>query len=144
MRVIRRALWGYFLDVGRRLLAIFRPSVYHPSDLLSPMGYIFTQVLFQEIITFGAQMDIYRGVPAIYVNNATDDEVAHHVGPTHPAAFKIIKNIDRQVAQIDKTLNRYQQRIYDVYILSDHGMSPAVHVLRHRVRLQGRDDAFDR
>jgi hypothetical protein len=126
LRVIRRALWNYLLDVGRRLLAIFRPSIYRPLDLLSPMAYIFTRVLFQEIITFGVQMDIYRGVPAIFVNNATYDEVAHHVGPTHPAAFKLIKDIDQQVAQIDKMLNRYRRRTYDLYILSDHGMSPSV------------------
>jgi hypothetical protein len=126
LRVIRLAIWNYLLDMGRRLLAIFRPSVYRPLDLLSPMTHIFTRVLFQEIITFGVQMDIYRGAPAIYLNNATYDEAAHHVGPTHPAAFKTIKNIDRQVAQIDKMLKRYRQRTYDLYILSDHGMSPSV------------------
>jgi hypothetical protein len=123
-RVVRLALWNYLLDVGRRVLAIFRPSVYRPFDLLSPMAHIFTQVLFQEIITFGVQMDIYRGAPAIYVNNVTYDEIAHHVGPTHPAAFKTIKNIDRQIGQIVKTLQRYG-RPYDLFILSDHGMSPA-------------------
>jgi hypothetical protein len=126
LRVIRRALWNYLLDVGRRLLALFRPSVYRPFDLLSPMAHIFSQVLFQEIITFGVQMDIYRGAPAIYLNNVTYDEIAHHVGPTHPAAFKTVKNIDRQVAQIDKMLSRYRQRTCDLYILSDHGMSPAL------------------
>jgi len=126
LRIIRLAIWNYFLDIGRRLMAIFRPSVYHPLDLLSPMAHIFTRVLFQEIITFGVQMDIYRGAPAIYLNNVTYDEVAHKVGPTHPTAFKAIKAIDRQVAQIDKMLTRYGQRSYDLYILSDHGMSPSV------------------
>lgn len=126
LRVIRLAIWNYLLDVSRRLLAIFRPSVYHPFDLLSPMTAIFTRVLFQEIITFGVQLDIYRGVPSIYLNNVTYDEVAHGVGPTHPAAFNAVKNIDRQVAQIDKMLRRYGQRSYDLYILSDHGMSPSI------------------
>jgi hypothetical protein len=126
LRIIRLAIWNYFLDTGRRLVAIFRPSVYHPFDLLSPMTHIFTRVLFQEIITFGVQMDIYRGAPAIYLNNATYDEVAHDVGPTHSAAFKAVKAIDRQVAQVDKMLTRYGQRSYDLYILSDHGMSPSV------------------
>jgi hypothetical protein len=126
LRVIRLAIWNYLLDVSRRLLAIFRPSVYHPFDLLSPMTAIFTRVLFQEIITFGVQLDIYRGVPSIYLNNVTYDEVAHGVGPTHPAAFNAVKNTDRQVAQIDKMLRRYGQRIYDLYILSDHGMSPSI------------------
>jgi hypothetical protein len=112
--------------MSRRVIAIFRPSVYRPTDMLSPMAHIFTRVLFQEIITFGVQMDIYRGAPAIYLNNATYDDVAHHVGPTHAAAFKAIKAIDRQVAQIDKMLTRYDRRSYDLYILSDHGMSPSV------------------
>jgi hypothetical protein len=126
LRVIRLAIWNYFLDIGRRLLALFRPSVYRPFDLLSPMAHIFTQVLFQEVITFGVQMDIYRGAPAIYVNNVTYDEVAHQVGPTHPAAFKTIKAIDRQVAQIDRMVRRYGRHSLDLYILSDHGMSPSV------------------
>ena len=125
LRVIRLALWNYVLDVGRRLMAVFRPSVYRPFDLLSPMTRIFTQVLFQEIITFGVQMDIYRGTPSIYVNITTFDEVAHHVGPTHPAAFQALKDIDRQVARIDNMLTRYRRHDYDLYILSDHGMSPS-------------------
>ncbi len=126
LRIIRLAIGNYLIDVGRRLKAIFRPSVYRPFDILSPMAHIFTQVLFQEIITFGVQLDIYRGAPAIYLNNATYDEIAHEVGPTHPAALKALKAIDRQVAQIDKMLRRYGQRSYDLYILSDHGMSPSV------------------
>lgn len=134
LRVIRLAIWNYLLDVGRRLLAIFRPSVYRPFDLLSPMAHIFTRVLFQEIITFGVQMDIYRGARAIYLNNVTYDEVAHKVGPTHPAAYKAIKDIDRQVAQIDKMVTRYGHRKYDLYILSDHGMSPSV-PFKRRYRL---------
>jgi hypothetical protein len=107
-------------------LAIFRPSVYSPFDLISPMAHVFTRVLFQELITFGVQMDIYRGARAIYLNNATYDEVAHEVGPTHPAAFRAVRDIDRQIAQVDKMAGRFGQRQYDLYILSDHGMSPSV------------------
>ncbi len=126
LRVIGRALWNYLLDLWRRLLALFRPSVYRPFDLLSPMTHIFTQVLFQEMITFGVQLDIYRGAPAVYANLTNYDEIAHHVGPSHSAAFKAIKNMDRQIGRIDKTLKRYPGREYDLYILSDHGMSPSV------------------
>jgi hypothetical protein len=134
LRIIRLAIWNYLLDVGHRIVAVFRPSVYRPLDLLSPMTHIFTRVLFQEIITFGVQMDIYRGAPAIYLNNVTYDEAAHDVGPTHPAAFSALKAIDRQVAQIDKMAKRYGQRPYDLYILSDHGMSPSI-PFKHRFDL---------
>ena len=126
LRIIRLAILHYLRDIGLRLLAIFRPSIYSPFDLISPMTHVFTRVLFQELITFGVQMDIYHGARAIYLNNATYDEVAHEVGPTHPAAFKAVRDIDRQVAQIDKMANRYGQRHYDLYLLSDHGMSPSV------------------
>jgi hypothetical protein len=126
LRVMRLAIWNYLLDVGRRMAAIFRPSDYRPLDLISPMTQIIVRVLFQEIITFGVQIDIYRGARAIYLNNVAYDEVAHHLGPTHPAAFRAINAIDRQVAQIDKMVTRYGQRSYDLYILSDHGMSPSV------------------
>jgi hypothetical protein len=126
LRIIRLAILHYLRDIGLRLLAIFRPSVYSPFDLISPMTHVFTRVLFQELITFGVQMDIYHGARAIYLNNATYDEVAHEVGPTHPAAFKAVRDIDRQIAQIDKMASRFGQRKYDLYILSDHGMSPSV------------------
>ncbi len=125
-RVIRLSIWYYLLDLGRRMAAIFRPSEYRPLDLISPMTNILVRVLFQEIITFGVQVDIYRGARAIYLNNVAYDEVAHHYGPTHPAAFRAVKAIDRQVAQIDRMIGRYGQRSYDLYILSDHGMSPSV------------------
>jgi hypothetical protein len=125
-RVVRLSIWYYLLDLGRRMAAIFRPSDYRPLDLISPMTNILVRVLFQEIITFGVQVDIYRGARAIYLNNVAYDEVAHHYGPTHPAAFRAVKAIDRQVAQIDKMISRYGQRSYDLYILSDHGMSPSV------------------
>jgi hypothetical protein len=126
LRIIRLAILHYLRDIGLRILAIFRPSVYSPFDLISPMTHVFTRVLFQELITFGVQMDIYHGARAIYLNNATYDEVAHEVGPTHPAAFRAIRDIDRQVAQIDKMASRFGKRQYDLYILSDHGMSPSV------------------
>jgi hypothetical protein len=125
-RIVRLSIWYYLLDVGRRLAALFRPSDYRPFDLISPLTSILVRVLFQEIVTFGVQMDIYRGARAIYLTNVAYDDVAHHFGPTHAAAFRAIKSIDRQVAQIDKMLNRYGQRPYDLYILSDHGMSPSV------------------
>jgi hypothetical protein len=126
LRIIRLTVWNYLLAVGQRLAAVFRPSDYRPLDLISPMTQILVRVLFQEIITFGVQLDIYWGARAIYLNNVAYDEVAHQFGPTHPAVFRSIKAIDRQVAQIDKMLSRYGQRPYDLFILSDHGMSPSV------------------
>jgi hypothetical protein len=71
-------------------------------------------------------LDIYRCVPAIYANYNSYDEVAHEMGPDDPAAFRVLRAVDKRIHQIDRMRANYRQRDYDLYIMSDHGNTPAV------------------
>jgi hypothetical protein len=83
-------------------------------------------VVFREIETFGVMMDIYRGVPSIWANYFGYDEVAHHVGPLGQEALRALRELDKQVRQIDRIRRQYRRREYDLLVLSDHGQSPSV------------------
>ncbi len=126
LRVSWRIILGYLAGLGRRLVAFVRPSVLNPFDVLSPLVHAASDVLFTEVQTFGVMLDIYRCVPAIYANYTSYDEVAHKLGPDHRAAFRILRDVDKRIHQIDRMRRRYHWREYDLYILSDHGNTPAV------------------
>jgi len=124
-RVIGLSLWEYLRDVwlsAWRLLSERRLRRPRP---LYPLGQVIIKVVFREIQTFACMLDIYRGVPAIYTNYYGYDEIAHHFGPTSHEALRILKGIDAQIRQIDRMRRKCRRRAYDLYILSDHGMTPS-------------------
>ncbi len=125
LRLARLTVRGYLAGLGRRLLALVRPGVLNPFDVLSPLLHAVGDALLTEVQTFGVLLDIYRRVPAIYANYNSYDEVAHKMGPTHRAAFRTLREIDRRIRQIDRMRTRYRGRRYALHILSDHGNSPA-------------------
>ena len=146
LRVLTRATVDYVNRLTRGLLTLLRkvvksleghrPEASPPSDKTSPIGnpldvftplvHAFSDALFSEVQTFGVMLDIYRRVPAIYANYNGYDEAAHELGPEHPAALQVLRSIDRRVRQIDRMRANYRAREYDLYIMSDHGNSPAV------------------
>jgi len=126
LRVLGLTGLGYLTGLGRRLVALVQPSVLNPLDVFSPLLQAAGDVLFTEVQTFGVMLDIYRRVPAIYANYTTYDEVAHKLGPDHPAAFRMLRDVDKRIHQINRMRSRYRQREYDLYVISDHGNSPAV------------------
>jgi len=127
---VLRLLWlmamSYLSGLGRRLIALVRPSVLNPFDILSPLLHAVSDVLFTEVQTFGVMLDIYRCVPSIYANYNSYDEVAHKLGPDHLAAFRVLRGVDKRIHQIDRMRARYHRREYDLYILSDHGNTSSV------------------
>ncbi len=126
LRLLGLMTMNYLAGLGRRLVALVRPSVLNPFDVLSPLLHAVSDVLFTEVQTFGVMLDIYRCAPSIYANYNSYDEVAHKLGPDHPAAFRILRGVDKRIHQIDRMRARYRQREYDLYILSDHGNTPSV------------------
>ena len=126
LRVMGLTAIEYLAGLGRRLVALVRPSVLNPFDVFSPLLHAVGDALFTEVQTFGVLLDIYRRVPAIYANYTSYDEVAHKLGPDHPAAFRVLRGVDKRVRQIDRMRARYRRREYDLYLISDHGNSPAV------------------
>ncbi|MDY7080349.1 MAG: alkaline phosphatase family protein [Chloroflexota bacterium] len=126
---VLRLLWltslSYLAGLGRRLIALVRPSVLNPFDVLSPLVHAASDALFTEAQTFGVMLDIYRCAPAIYANYNSYDEVAHKLGPNHRAAFRALRGVDKRIRQINRMRARYRWQEYDLYVLSDHGNSPA-------------------
>lgn len=134
LRVLGLTTLGYLRALGWRAAALVQRSVVRPYDLFSPLMTAAVNALFTEVQTFGVILDIYRGVPSIYTNYNAYDEVAHLLGPTHPAAFAALRDIDRRIRQIDQMCTRptgsvwpnRRGREYDLYVLSDHGNAPSV------------------
>jgi hypothetical protein len=84
----------------------------------------------------------FRGVPAIYANYIGYDEIAHHLGPRSTAAYRALKALDRQIRDVKKALDTVALRPYDLYIMSDHGMTESLPFItstaRHSARLSRR------
>jgi len=126
LRVILLSVWEYLIDLSKRFASLFVPGYHQPFSVLSPFLQIITNVVFREIQTFACLIDIYRGMPAIYTNYYSYDEVAHHFGVGSTEALKALRGIDNQIKQIDRMRTQYRRRYYDLYILSDHGLSPSI------------------
>ena len=144
------SLWEYLAQMVEGTLARFsrRPRV--SDGILFPFVRIVSNVLFRELQTFAVIIDLYRGVPSIYTTYYGYDEIAHHYGPGSRPAYRALRGIDRQIKQIDH-MRRYlndltrpmlftgpkgsdrrvrsltsPRRRYDLYVLSDHGQTPAI------------------
>lgn len=126
LKVILLSIWDYASQVVRQTISPppFRRRL--TMGGLYPFLRIINNIIFREIQTFGVMIDIYRGIPTIYTNYNGYDEAAHHFGPDAPASFKVVRQIDKHIKQIDRMTRQYQRRQYDLFILSDHGMTPAV------------------
>ncbi|MFL7791388.1 MAG: alkaline phosphatase family protein [Anaerolineae bacterium] len=125
-RVAWLVLTGYLGKLSRRLVALVRPSVENPFDVFSPFLQALSETLFTEVQTFGVMLDIYRCAPAIYANYTIYDDVIHKAGLDHKAAFQTLRAIDKRIRQIDRMRARYRKHQYDLYVISDHGNTPAV------------------
>jgi hypothetical protein len=124
LRVIGLSLWTWLVYVVKRFVAMWVPSKPH-FTFLGPLWEIFNNVIFREVATFSVMLDIYRGMPAIYASYTGYDEIAHHFGADSREAFRALRGLDKQIRQIDRIRQLYMRREYDLYVLSDHGMTPS-------------------
>ncbi len=127
VRVIGLSLWTWLVYVVKRFASWIkvRPRGSH-FTFLGPLLEIFNNVIFREVTTFSVMVDIYRGMPAIYAAYTGYDEIAHHFGADSREAFRALRVLDKQIRQIDRIRQLYMRRGYDLYILSDHGMTASV------------------
>ena len=126
LKVFGLSLWEYITDLVQRTTARFRTLEPHPVARAFPLLRVVSNVVFREIQTFAVMVDIYRGVPSIYTTYYGYDELAHHYGATSKIAFKALHAIDRGLREIDSMRRFGLTRSYDLYILSDHGMTAAI------------------
>lgn len=78
----------------------------------------------RQLFTLLVSADLYRGVPAIYVNFLDYDVFSHAFGPADRLAFRSLRRVDRSIQQLARIIRRLPDLGYDLYILSDHGQAP--------------------
>ncbi len=82
----------------------------------------FTTVITRDVSVQGVMTDICEGRAAIYVDFLGYDEVAHHSGPERVDAIAVLRDLDRQIGRIERTM-RWAPRPYKIVVLSDHGQT---------------------
>ncbi len=87
----------------------------------------------RQLFTLLVSADLYRGVPAIYVNFLDYDIFSHAFGPADRLAFRSLRRVDRSIQQLARIIRRLPDLGYDLYILSDHGQAPT-RPFRHLTR----------
>jgi hypothetical protein len=124
-----RALWltlrEIFTEVEEQGRARLEGRYVAPEGIF-PIVRAFTHVLFRELSTLGIRLDIFRGVPAIYANFIGYDEIAHHLGPNSKYAYKALRALDRQIFDVYRAVQASTLRSYDLFVMSDHGMTPSL------------------
>ena len=124
IRVIVLSLWAWLVYVVKRFVAWIRSGPRKSKfTFWGPLLEISNNIIFREVTTFSVMIDIYRGMPAIYAAYTGYDEIAHHFGADSHEALRALRGIDKQIRQIDRIRQLYTQHQYDLYILSDHGMT---------------------
>jgi hypothetical protein len=114
-----------FIELYEQAVARLKKRYVAPEGIF-PLTRAFTHVLVRELTTLGIRLDIFRGVPAIYANYIGYDEVAHHLGPRSTAAYRALKALDRQIRDVQRAIDTIGLRPYDLYIMSDHGMTESL------------------
>ena len=125
LSTLGRALWELLREWGRTLGRWIRSGFRHRLTLGKPVLQVLTNIVFGEIQTFAVLLDVYRGMPAIYVNYYGYDEIAHQDGPLGGEALRALKRIDRHIRRIDSVRRKYWPDM-DLYVLSDHGMTRTI------------------
>lgn len=124
--IILRALWEYLRHLWRHVRGLLYPSLRRTYAQPSAFLNIANDVVFREIQTFAAMLDVYRGVPSIYTNFNSYDDKAHHFGADSVEAYRALRGIDKQIQRIDRVRRFYTRRQYDLFVLSDHGLTPSI------------------
>jgi hypothetical protein len=125
LRMVLASIWEYLREEKDRLLGQMRGEYTYYWWYL-PFLHIGSNVVLRELQTLATLLDIYTGVPAIYSTYNAYDEFAHHFGPSSRTALKSLRALDRRIGEILRMLGRLPGRPYDLFILSDHGQTPAV------------------
>jgi hypothetical protein len=133
IRMARMVLQGAFewiLEEWERARGELAGRTTH-SEGIFPFIRILSNVVVRELQTMAILLDVYLGVPIIYSTFMQYDELAHHFGPSSKQALVDLRRTDARIAEIWRMAQLAGGRGYDLVILSDHGMTPA---LSYRVR----------
>ena len=126
VKTVWLSIWEYLTDLVQRSMARLRRDIVRPLQRAFPFMRVMANVVLREIETFCVLVDIYRGVPAIYATYYGYDEVAHHYGVVAKPAMRALSAVYTRIRQIERFLRLGLAREYDLYLLSDHGMTASV------------------
>jgi hypothetical protein len=128
IRMVRMALQGVFewlLEEWERARGELAGRATH-SEGIFPFIRILSNVVVRELQTMAILLDVYLGVPVIYSTFMQYDELAHHFGPSSKQALVDLRRTDARISEIWRMAQLAGGRGYDLVILSDHGMTPAL------------------
>ena len=133
IRMVRMVFQGAFewlLEEWERARGELSGRATHAEGIF-PFIRILSNVVVRELQTMAILLDVYLGVPVIYSTFMQYDELAHHFGPSSKQALVDLRRTDARIAEIWRMAQLAGGRGYDLVILSDHGMTPA---LSYRVK----------
>ncbi|MGI9077341.1 MAG: alkaline phosphatase family protein [Gemmatimonadaceae bacterium] len=130
LRMVVQSVGEWLREEWERTAGEIAGRVTHAEGIF-PFLRIFCNVIVRELQTMAILLDIYLGVPVIYSTFMQYDELAHHFGPSSKQSLIDLKRTDARIAEIWRMIRATSSRPYDLVILSDHGMTPAV---SYRVR----------
>ncbi|HXV13379.1 MAG TPA: phage holin family protein [Candidatus Krumholzibacteria bacterium] len=90
-----------------------------------PLLRAMSTVAQRELGTYTLMREMFAGVPSAYITYVGYDVVAHHAGPERPDALRILHDLDRQVAILERAA-RDGPRPYRFVVLSDHGQTASI------------------
>jgi hypothetical protein len=129
-RMIFQGAFEWLLEEWERARGELAGRVTH-SEGIFPFIRILSNVIVRELQTMAILLDVYLGVPIIYSTFMQYDELAHHFGPSSRQALVDLRRTDARISEIWRMAQLAGGRGYDLVILSDHGMTPA---LSYRVK----------
>jgi hypothetical protein len=92
---------------------------------LFPLLRAMSTVAQRELGTYILMHEMFAGVPIAYITYVGYDVVAHHAGPEEPDALRILHDLDKRVAMLERAAAD-APRPYHFVILSDHGQTRSV------------------
>jgi hypothetical protein len=112
------------VELGRAVLRLLADPVAEWNRGFKSLAIkIGISVWIRQLFNLAASRDIYRGVPAIYVNYLDYDVFSHAYGPRHRRALRTLRRVDRSIHQLWRVCRRVPEHRYDLYVLSDHGQA---------------------
>ena len=125
LRMVFQGAFEWLLEEWERTRGELAGRVTH-SEGIFPFIRILSNVVVRELQTMAILLDVYLGVPVIYSTFMQYDELAHHFGPSSKQALADLRRTDARIAEIWRMAHLAGGRGYDLVILSDHGMTPAL------------------
>lgn len=129
-RMVFQGAFEWLLEEWERARGELAGRVTH-SEGIFPFIRILSNVIVRELQTMAILLDVHLGVPVIYSTFMQYDELAHHFGPSSRQALVDLRRTDARISEIWRMAQLAGGRGYDLVILSDHGMTPA---LSYRVK----------